>query len=318
MIRDSMQLMIFLLGATGYIGQAFQRHLHGLKVPVQEITAREILAGGKDVLRKKIREFHPDFLINAAGFTGKPNVDAAELMKAEALTGNVVFPLMVGEVCAEEHVPWGHVSSGCIYQGQRGTGANGEALGFREEDPPNFDFNHLPSSFYSGTKSLAEQLLAGFPDLYIWRLRVPFDERDGARNYLSKLMRYPRLLDVRNSLSHRGEFVGACCDSFTRRLPYGVYNLTNHGSVTTREVVRMIEEEGERRGQNGDSFSSKQMNKRYDFFASEIEFMQQAARTPRSSCVLDTEKAKQEGLPIRDVRTALKEALQQWTWEGRV
>ena len=101
-------------------------------------------------------------------------------------------------------------------------------------------------------------------------------------------------------------------------MPYGVYNLTNHGSVTTREVVRMIEEEGQHRALLGDDFSSKHMNRRYDFFASEKEFMQQAAHTPRSSCVLDTEKAKRAQLPIRDVRVALAEALQRWTWESGV
>jgi dTDP-4-dehydrorhamnose reductase len=309
--------MIFLLGATGYVGQAFKRHLHGLKVPVREIPARELLAEGKEVLKAKIREFRPDFLINAAGFTGKPNVDASELAKAETLMGNVVFPLMLAEVCAAEGLAWGHVSSGCIYQGQRETGAKGEALGFREEDPPNFDFYHLPSSFYSGSKAMAERLLADFPALYVWRLRIPFDEWDGARNYLSKLMRYPRLLDVRNSLSHRGDFVSACWDSYARHLPYGVYNLTNHGSVTTRNVVGMIQEEGQNRALRGDEFSSQRMSKPYAFFASESEFMQKAAQTPRSSCVLDTEKAKQAQLPLRDVRTALAEALQHWTWEER-
>ena len=164
---------------------------------------------------------------------------------------------------------------------------------------------------------MAERLLAGFPALYIWRLRVPFDETDSSRNYLSKLMRYARLLDVRNSLSHRTDFVAACWATFARHLPYGVYNLTNHGSVTTREVVQMIKEEGRRREQAGDAFSSKQMNKGYDFFASEEDFMQKAAHTPRSSCILDTEKAMQAELPLRDVRTALTDALQRWTWEVR-
>jgi dTDP-4-dehydrorhamnose reductase len=308
--------MILLLGGTGYVGQAFARHLHQLGVPVQKVSAKMLLTGGKEVLRAKLREIRPAFLINAAGFTGKPNVDACERMKAETLEGNLVFPLMLGEVCAAEGIPWGHVSSGCIYQGQRGVGAEGDALGFREEDEPNFDFHHPPCSFYSGTKALAERLLADFPALYIWRLRVPFDEADGPRNYLSKLMRYPRLLDVRNSLSHRGDFVSACWESYTRHLPYGIYNLTNHGSVTTREVVRMIEEEGQRRVLRGEADSSQPMNKHFDFFASEEEFMQKAALAPRSSCVLDTEKAKRAQLPLRDIHVALAEALQHWTWES--
>lgn len=309
--------MIFLLGASGYIGQAFKRHLQALRLPIHEISAKGLVTTGKETLRSKIREFRPDFLINAAGFTGKPNVDACESMKTETLTGNLVLPLLLAEVCAEEGIPWGHVSSGCIYQGQRDIGIEGEGVGFREEDAPNFDFYHLPSSFYSGTKAMAEQLLAGFSSLYIWRLRVPFDESDGARNYLSKLMRYSRLLDVRNSLSHRGDFVEACWESYARHLPYGTYNLTNHGYITTREVVGMIENEGCRRALGGDDFSPQIMCKHYEFFASEMEFLRHAAKTPRSSCILDTEKARRAGLPLRDVRVALTQALQQWTWEDQ-
>jgi len=308
--------VILLLGGTGYVGRAFARHLRHLEIPVQEMSGKMLLTGGRQTLKAKLREIRPDFLINAAGFTGKPNVDACEQMKAETLEGNLLLPLTVGEVCAAEGIPWGHVSSGCIYQGQRGVGAGGDALGFREDDEPNFDFYHLPCSFYSGSKSLAERLLSGFPAHYIWRLRVPFDEEDSSRNYLSKLMRYPRLLDVRNSLSHRGDFVSACWQTYARHLPYGVYNLTNHGSVTTREVVSMIEEEGRRRAQRGEADSAQAMNKRFDFFASEEEFMQKAALTPRSSCVLDTEKAKRAQLPLRDVRVALADALQKWTWES--
>jgi len=308
--------MILLLGATGYVGQAFKRHLCGLQVPVSEVSAREVITEGKEELRAKLRQIRPVFLINAAGFTGKPNVDACEQMKPETLMGNLVLPLMVAEACAVEGIPWGHVSSGCIYQGQREVDANGKARGFREEDEPNFDFNHPPCSFYSGVKAMAERLLVGFPQLYIWRLRVPFDEMDSPRNYLSKLMRYPRLLDVRNSLSHRAEFVSACWTTYANRLPYGTYNLTNHGSVSTREVVQMIKEEGERRAALGDMVSSGHMNKLYEFFTSEEEFMRQPARAPRSNCILDTEKAKRAGLPMRDVRTALGEALQSWQWEG--
>jgi hypothetical protein len=36
------------------------------------------------------------------------------------------------------------------------------------------------------------------PSGYVWRLRIPFNEEDGFRNYLSKFQRYDRLLDARN------------------------------------------------------------------------------------------------------------------------
>ena len=39
--------MILLLGGTGYVGQAFGRHLRQLKIPVLEVSAKLLLTGGK-------------------------------------------------------------------------------------------------------------------------------------------------------------------------------------------------------------------------------------------------------------------------------
>jgi dTDP-4-dehydrorhamnose reductase len=64
--------------------------------------------------------------------------------------------------------------------------------GFTETDTPNFSFRDPPCSFYSGTKALGEEAMAGIGQSYIWRLRIPFDEFDNARNYLSKSSATPR------------------------------------------------------------------------------------------------------------------------------
>jgi len=40
--------------------------------------------------------------------------------------------------------------------------------------------------FYSGTKALAEEAIRGVGQSYIWRPRMPFNERDETRNLLSE------------------------------------------------------------------------------------------------------------------------------------
>ena len=112
-----------------------------------------------------IREHKPTFLLNAAGFTGKPNVDACERDKSDCLFGNAVLPGRIREVCEEYRIPWGHVSSGCIYSGSRPDGE-----GWSEEDEPNFSFRSPPCSFYSGTKALGEEVLKDAENCFVWRL----------------------------------------------------------------------------------------------------------------------------------------------------
>jgi dTDP-4-dehydrorhamnose reductase len=310
--------MVLLLGAGGYIGGCFKDYLQDNGIKVMAASRAQLDYTDPGLLRKLLRETRPEFLINAAGFSGKPNVDACEKAMAETLFGNTVLPLRIAEACAEQNIPWGHVSSGCIYQGSKGIDPNGNPVGFREDDLPTFDFSHGNCSYYSGTKAMAEEhLVKGAFNVYIWRLRIPFDHRDSSRNYLSKLLRYERLLNVRNSLSHLGDFVSSAWTTMQQRLPYGIYNLTNPGSVTTTEVVELIRKEGETRRSKGDIFSAERMQKKFAFFESEEEFMKTNAIAPRSSCVLDTTKAETLHLPLRPIHDALNDSLQRWVWEAR-
>ena len=311
---------IVLLGATGYIGGVFARELAARAIAFEAPARGRTDYTRFEVLTGLLRRIQPEFLINAAGYTGKPNVDACETNRADTLQGNTLFPAMVAHACAAQGVPFGHVSSGCIYAGakiggrvekdltrpewqallKRDPGAIG---GFTEEDEPNFTFRRPPCSFYSGTKALAEEALGPAGPHYIWRMRIPFDERDHPRNYLSKVQNYAKVYDNVNSLSHRGDFVAACLNLWQKRAPFGTYNLTNPGFVSTRQVVAMIGR-------------ILKPGRPFEFWAGDEEFYQQAAKTPRSNCVLDVSKVLAAGVQLRPLEEALRDALEKWAPAG--
>jgi dTDP-4-dehydrorhamnose reductase len=286
--------MIYLLGSSGYVGGAYQALFKRKGLPFRNIKRSDVDYSDGPTLRAALLRDKPEFVINAAGYTGKPNVDACELHKAECLFGNAVLPGIVAQACEDAGVPWGHVSSGCIYSGD-GPGDKG----FTEADEPNFTFRSNNCSFYSGTKGLGEEVLAGRPNVFVWRLRIPFEGVDNPRNYLTKLMRYPRLLEATNSISELDEFVEATLACWTKRIPFGTYNVTNPGRVTTHEVVELIRRSGV-------------CTKEFSFFASEDEFMKTAAKTPRSNCVLDSSKLAAAGIELTPVREAVERDLKAW------
>jgi nucleoside-diphosphate-sugar epimerase len=113
-------------------------------------------------------------------------------------------------------------------------------------------------------------------------------------------MAYDRLLDVRNSLCQLDEFVRACTQCWEKRLPYGIYNVTNPGAVSTREVVELIRKSGLCR------------DKEFRFFESEDEFMATAAKTPRASAVMDSSKILSHGVPLTEVHQAIETCLKNW------
>ena len=317
--------MIILLGASGYIGQGFAQLLKERGESFLAPARKDLDYTRFDVLLKLLREKKPPFLINAAGYTGKPNVDACETAKAETLQGNTLFPETVAHACLAENIPWGHVSSGCIYSGAKVL-QNGKTRvekdltvgglhelarqhpdqvhGYTEKDTPNFTFRDPPCSFYSGSKALAEEAISGVGRSYVWRLRIPFDEFDNPRNYLSKIQRYPKVYENVNSISHRGDFVRACFDLWKLGAPFGTYNVTNPGFVTTRQVVEMIEK-------------ILKPNRKFEFWKDDSEFYKVAAKTPRSNCVMDVSKLLKAGVKIRPVCEALEASLGDWKPEQR-
>ena len=143
----------------------------------------------------------------------------------------------------------------------------------------------------------------GYSNVYIWRVRIPFDQFENPRNYLTKLMRYSRLLDATNSISELQEFVEASLLCWEMRVPFGIYNMTNPGAVTTREVVDLIKKSGV-------------CDREFDFFSSEDEFMRVAAITPRSNCVMNSDKLRRAGIRLTEVHEAIERDLRNWTKIG--
>ena len=285
---------IVLVGGSGYIGQTFQEILEKRGISYRNFSRKDLNYYDPEELKEALKAEKPDCLINAAGYTGKPNVDACEDDKANCLLGNSVLPGIIREVCESMDLPWGHVSSGCIYTGRRADGT-----GFLEEDTPNFNFRNNNCSFYSGTKALGEEVLEGAEKCFIWRLRIPFDERNNPRNYLSKLLNYEWLLDAENSISQRFEFTNACLDCFEKEIPYGVYNVTNPGAIGAREITDIMKTYG-------------LVTKELKFFESEEAFMSQVVRAPRSNCIMSSEKLATQGIQLTEVHDSIEQACQNW------
>lgn len=281
--------MYIILGKNGYIAEAIIKQLNSRDLPHVAWSRSEVDYTNLAELKYNLYILGDDLhIINCAGYIGKPNVDACELAKADCIEGNVLLPLMLAQLCCEKKYEFTQISSGCIYGGYE--------KHFTEKDAPNFDFQN--GSFYSGTKALAEKVvLQNNPNSYVFRLRIPFDEYESPRNYLTKLLSYDTLLDAENSLSHRADFAKYVMELIEQKVPHGIYNVTNKGSVTTRDVVQLIKK-------------YNLSNKDFKFFDN-LESFGKETVAPRSNCVLDTTKIEQY-IKIRTAEQALEDALSKY------
>src|SRR5208283_3409136 len=172
--------MILLLGASGFIGRAFASELRRRGHSFIPLTRRAFDYTRFDFLFDYLRTMRPAFVVNAACYTGTGARRVTEAEREKMMAANAILPQMIARVCLMTKTPWGHLSSGSIYNGakvteegqtrvERDLGRPGVRerfekqpqlfSGFNELDEPNFSFRHPPSSFLSGTKALAEEAI---------------------------------------------------------------------------------------------------------------------------------------------------------------
>ena len=282
-------MKIAILGSSGYLGSAYLQ----VKAPpgIHLVPASRSLINYHDpfILRAFLRSEQIKGVINCAGFTGKPNVDACEDSKELCFKMNVELPETIAKVCFDENRTLFQIGSGCIYQGNPDAGNPDK--GFREEDDPNFSFEHPPCSFYSGTKAEMEKRIKDTPGVSIFRLRMPFSSAKDDRNLLWKLSRYPKLIEASNSLSFLDEFISMSLKMVAAQTPSGIYNFTNPGVAKNSQIVQLLKDKGIRSSEVA-------------FFSSTSE-AHSVMRAPRSSCILDSTRIAALGFPLSDVHESL-------------
>lgn len=283
-------MIIFLTGSTGYLGSYYKKYL--IKNNILFFYLNRFTTFSKRTISDYLKihlygKSEPFYLINAAGFSGKPNVDGCEDYKRECLESNVILPSLLSEVCQELNIILVHISSGCVY--------NGYEKIWTEDDPSNFNFRANNCSWYSGTKALAEELLENNKKSYILRLRFPFDsDLDSPRNYLRKLIGYPKIVNSLNSITNIQDFTNITFDIINKKLPFGKYNIFNEGPVYTKEVITIL-------------------NKHFDLEKKEwfdsIEEFQKTVKAKRTNCVLSTEKLKSFGIVLDNAYDSIEKCV---------
>jgi dTDP-4-dehydrorhamnose reductase len=286
--------MIILFGSSGYIGSEFKRQLTDLNLKfycwpsTANTSLFDLNKWYKETGNPKI-----DIAINCAAYIGKPNVEVCEYNKESTILGNIIWANTITTWCKLNEITLGHISSGCIYSG---CNPNGDP--FNEEDEPNLTFVQNNCSFYGGTKALSEKIVKQWENTYIWRIRLPFEEYDNPRNYITKLINYDKLLIADNSLSNKKELVTACIQTFTKKVPFGIYNVVNSGYITTGNVVERIEK-------------TIRKNKSFNLI-NEEEFYRTISSLPRSNCIISNNKLKSVGIDMKDVYESIDYCLQNW------
>ena len=228
---------------------------------------------------RDIERVKPTHIINAAGITGRPNVDWCETHKREVIQTNVAATLHMIDVAKRAGVHVTNFATGCIYTYDDDHPVGG-GKGFTEDDPPNFR-----GSYYSRTKCMVEELIKEYDNVWQLRLRMPISsDLENPRNFVYKIARYEKIVNIPNSMSVLDELLPLAVQGALRGLT-GVYNFTNPGVISHNEVMDMY-------GRPYVNFTEEEQNK--------------ILAAPRSNNHLDTTKLQRAFPGILDIKNSLK------------
>ncbi len=219
-------------------------------------------------------------VVNAAGKTGRPNVDWCETHQRETYRSNVIGPLVLAEACEARGAYMLHVGSGCVFYGPSPSPG-----GWREDDFAN------PISYYSRTKYAADLALAPLAHVGVARLRMPLDGAPNPRNLITKLSRYPFVIDVENSVTVVDDFV-AVAGELVQRRAQGVFHVTNPGVMRHRDLLAAYRA-------HVDAAHAA------EFIAADQLTARGLASAARSNCILASDRLAALGIAMPPIEVAL-------------
>jgi dTDP-4-dehydrorhamnose reductase len=272
-----MKVLVF---GRGFMGTRLERDLPGAVLDPADIA-------DESAVRAAIAEHRPTAVVNAAGKTGRPNVDWCEAHPVETFRSNTEGPLVLARACAAADVYLLHLGSGCIFYGPSPSPG-----GWREDDFAN------PKSLYSRTKYAADLILSTLPNVGIARLRMPIDGSPGARNLITKLAGYRQVIDVENSVTIVDDLV-AVIGALVERRAAGVFHVTNPGTMRHRDLLALYRE-------------LVDPSHSVDLIGEEELVERGLAKLGRSNCILASDNLAALGITMRSVDVALRDAMKQY------
>ncbi|PNW78698.1 hypothetical protein CHLRE_09g387171v5 [Chlamydomonas reinhardtii] len=274
---------VFLLfGKSGWIGGLLQEELkkQGAKFHLADARMEDRSAVVAD-----IEKYKPTHVLNAAGLTGRPNVDWCETHKLETIRANVIGCLTLADVCNQRGIHMTYYGTGCIFHYDDDFPVN-SGKGFKESDKPNFT-----GSYYSHTKAIVEDLIKQYDNVLTLRVRMPIiADLTYPRNFITKIIKYDKVINIPNSMTVLPELLPMSLEMAKRGLT-GIMNFTNPGAVSHNEILEMYKE---------------YIDPEFTWSNFSVEEQAKVIVAPRSNNLLDTARIEGEFPELLPIKESLR------------
>jgi dTDP-4-dehydrorhamnose reductase len=217
-------MRVLVYGAGGWIGQQFLGNTEHTAVVAKE-RADDYAAAATE-----IAAVAPDAVCSFLGRTHGPGASTIDYLEQsgrlyENMRDNFVAPIHLAQICESRGIQFVYLGTGCIYT------YDGDKRVFSEDDMPNFF-----GSSYSIMKGFTNTEIQRFAHTLNLRIRMPISRECSVRNFIDKLVSYPNICSIPNSMTVLDD-MWPIIDRMIERRTTGTYNLVNPGVVDHNWVL---------------------------------------------------------------------------------
>jgi dTDP-4-dehydrorhamnose reductase len=220
-------MKILLMGSRGMLARALIEALKDNDLILWDRAECDIT---RPDVTSRVVAAQPDWIINTAAYTA---VDACETDAAQAMAVNGTGVQYLAQAAQQLRIPLVHFSTDYVFDGAK-------PAGYREDDTPN------PINAYGRSKLLGEQKLQDIlKDYYI--IRTSYLYGPGGRNIVDAFLNLGRtkpelsvVADQYSKTTYTEDLASTTADMIWRRVPWGIYHVTNEGVCNWQEFVAKL------------------------------------------------------------------------------
>jgi len=220
----SQKINLLIYGHRGWIGSMYIDYLKSNyynKINIINGNARI------DVFHEVLHEIKKHNVTHIISFTGRTHgmiddklVNSIDYLEypgklVENVRDNLFGPINLAIICKERKIHYTYIGTGCIFNSE----------GIDTESPQQFTEQSLPNYFgsgYSVVKGFTDRLMNNYPVLNL-RIRMPVSSIPNDRNFINKIIKYPFICSVPNSLTVLDDFFPIFTDMLLKKKK-GTYN----------------------------------------------------------------------------------------------
>jgi len=281
-------MRILIYGANGWIGRQILKILEEKNIQYIKGKSR---CDNINLLKKEIVETNPTHIISTVGRTHGNGINTIDFLEDKEqlyinVKDNLFSPLSIANICKEKKIHFTYLGTGCIFNKDLET----NSYEYTEDDDPDFF-----GSSYSVVKGFTDRLMRTmFNDCVLnVRIRMPItNDLECNRNFISKILNYPNICSIPNSMSYLPELLPIMIDMVIN-MKTGTINLVNPGLISHNDILETYK---------------KHVNKDIKWNNITIDEQNSILKSKRSNNMLSTEKLEKM-YKVKNIRDVIDEIL---------